>query len=203
MLQNCRKEAQKTQEGREDCLVLCVLCFFAANFGFGMVLTISLPNTTRLPRLHRGGLGALWTNASHVLYPQNPLRSLFLIRQAYPHRFTAAFLRQNNSDAGQPCGRRLHGSSGSVGHWNGGGCSQAATNLQERDTSRNTRNTRRANRQEVCFPRIPQLSLLTFSCVLFYFQVSSFIFGPLPCLQRSPGGGCVPQEVWRGVCIGH
>ena len=46
-------------------------------------------------------------------------------------------------------------------------CSQAATNLQERDKPRNTRNTRKANRVEVSFPRIPRvprLDLPAFSC---------------------------------------
>ena len=33
------------------------------------VFSISLPNTTRLPRLPRGGLVAPWTNPGHVLVP--------------------------------------------------------------------------------------------------------------------------------------
>src|ERR1017187_2741313 len=45
-------------------------------------------------------------------------------------------------------------------HCNSGSCSQAATNLQERDKPRNARNKRKANREEVCFPRIPRIPRL-------------------------------------------
>ena len=46
--------------------------FFIHNSSFCLrprVFTISLPNTTPLPRLPWGGLGAPWTNPGHVLVP--------------------------------------------------------------------------------------------------------------------------------------
>ena len=52
-------------------------------------------------------------------------------------------------------------------HCNSRDCSQAGKNLQERDKPRNTRNTRKANREEVCFPRIsriPRSVLPAFGC---------------------------------------
>jgi hypothetical protein len=66
------------------------------------VFTISLPNTTRFPRLPRGGLGAPWTNPGHALVPWNPLKTLFLISQAYLfQRFTG---KAQGSARGNPAG---------------------------------------------------------------------------------------------------
>ena len=42
-------------------------------------------------------------------------------------------------------------------HCNSGSCSQAATNLREKDKPRITRNTQKANREEARFPRIPRI----------------------------------------------
>jgi hypothetical protein len=39
-------------------------------------------------------------------------------------------------------------------------CSQTATDLRERDKPRNTRNTRKAKREEVCFPRVSRVPRL-------------------------------------------
>ena len=57
-------------------LCLCVgWTAFLLSFRFqlsGLIpqpFTISIPNTTRLPRLPRGGLGALWTYPGHTLVP--------------------------------------------------------------------------------------------------------------------------------------
>jgi hypothetical protein len=55
------------------------------------VFTISILNTPPLSRLPRGGLGAPWYHPGHVLYPQNIPKAPFLIRQAYPNHFPAAF----------------------------------------------------------------------------------------------------------------
>ena len=99
--------------------------------------------------------------------PIEPLKPPFLISQAYSDHFPAAFLRRDDSGRRQTSGRRVHGASGSVLHCKNGSCSQAATNLQERDKPRNMPNTRKANREEVCFPhipRIPRLVLPGFGC---------------------------------------
>ena len=54
-------------------------------------LTISTLNTTPVPRLPQGALGALWYHPGTILYPENFPRDLFSIRQAYPK--TGEYLR--------------------------------------------------------------------------------------------------------------
>ena len=80
-------------------------------------------------------------------------------------------------------------------------CSQAGKNLQERDEPRNTPNTRKANREEICVPRISRLPRLfppAFGCG--FAALGSLPFNWASFLQSKRGrqpGGCLPVGATR------